>query len=100
MCPPTVLVDTIVAGYLKDGKTVTVGRLPCACTPQSLAGRGFGRVVTTGAARSDDAYRWRSGGPLKGCRSLPMGSVAGAGVDAFSCLAAAGSRETCRLGVP
>ncbi|MFN8994764.1 MAG: hypothetical protein ACK5X3_14030, partial [Pseudomonadota bacterium] len=71
-----------------------------ACTPQSLAGRGFGRVVTTGAARSDDAHRWRSGGPLKGCRSLPMGSAAGAGDDAFSCQAAAGSRETCRLGVP
>jgi hypothetical protein len=66
----------------------------------SVQCRGFGRVVTTGAARSDDAHRWRSGGLLKGCRSLPMGSVAGAGVDAFSCLAAAGSQEMGRLRAP
>ena len=78
----------------------SLGSVTCACTRQPLAGRSFGRAVTTGAPRSDGAHRWRSGRPLKGCRSRPMGSAAGAEVDAFSCLAAAGSRETCRLGCP
>ncbi len=78
----------------------SLGSVTCACSPQSVAGRSFWRAVTTGAPRSDGAHRWRSGGPLKGCRSLPMGSAASAEVDAFSGLAAAGSQETCRLGVP
>ena len=78
----------------------SLGSVTCACTRQSLAGRSFRRAVTTGAARSDGAHRWRSGWPLRGCRSLPIGSAAGAGVDTFSCLAAAGSRETCRLRCP
>ena len=36
------------------------GPVTCACTRQSLAGRSFGRAVTTGVPRSDDAHRWRS----------------------------------------
>jgi hypothetical protein len=63
-------------------------------------GAAFGASSLPVRLRSDDAHRWRSGMPRKGCRSLPMGSVAGAGVDAFSCLAAAGSQEIGRLRAP
>ena len=89
-----------LAGATGCGRTPSLGSVTCACTPQSLAGRSFGRAVTTGAPRSDGAHRWRSGWALKGWRSRPIGSAAGAGVDTFSCLAAAGSRETCRLRCP
>lgn len=50
MCSPNFLVDTIVAGYLKVGKTVPVGRLRCSRRETDSAADG-GRMGHYSASR-------------------------------------------------